>query len=81
MLLAGLEHDVTSAQRIGLVDVTVDDNDGVERYISSLDALDVAAVRGVKAVGGRMRPDFSTERAAVAAFNARGGYRPGAATF
>lgn len=81
MLLAGVEHDVTSAQRIGLVDVAVDDNDEIERYISSLDALDVAAVRGVKAVGGRPRPDFSTERAAVAAFNARGGYRPGAATF
>jgi 2-(1,2-epoxy-1,2-dihydrophenyl)acetyl-CoA isomerase len=81
MLLAGVEHDVTSARRIGLVDVTVDDNDGIERFISRLDALDTAAVRGVKNIGGRGRPDFSAEQTAVAAFNARSGYRPGAATF
>ena len=81
MLLTGVEHDVTSARRVGLVDLTVEDDDGIERFISDLDALDADAVRGVKAMGGRARPDFAAERAAVAAFNARGGYRPGAATF
>ena len=80
MLLAGVEHDAVSARRIGLVDLLVDD-DGIEQFISTLDALDAGAVRGVKAMGGRARPDFAAERAAVAAFNARGGYRPGAATF
>lgn len=80
MLLAGVEHDVTTARRIGLVDMMVDD-DGIDRFISGLDALDAGAVRGVKAMGGRMRTDFAAEQAAVAEFNARGGYRPGAATF
>lgn len=80
MLLAGVEHDAVSARRIGLVDLLVDD-DGIEQFISTLDTLDAGAVRGVKAMGGRMRPDFAAEQAAVAAFNARGGYRPGAATF
>jgi hypothetical protein len=63
------------------VDVPVDDVNGVERFIAELGALDAHAVRAVKAAAGRARPDFSAERAAVAAFNARGGYRPGAATF
>jgi enoyl-CoA hydratase/carnithine racemase len=81
MLLAGIEHDAASASRIGLVDVAVDDIADVDRHLNDLGTLERDAIAGVKASTTRARLDLAAERLAVSAFNDRGGYRGGAATF